>query len=218
MNPKQMKLTTKNASETTSFLKLKSVTERNRLQREKILKLAGNLFWQQGYLGTSIDDIAQAVDLNKATIYYYFKDKNQILYEIVSNANQQLYKLILPIYSSDLTTERKLELMVTTHIEWAIKNQGLAGIGQVERKNLSPNRLKAFTQMRDDYEALFRDIIRKILAKQQSTIIDSKLATLLILSMLNSIRQWYKPSGKLTGNKIAKQTAVFVFRALSCFY
>jgi AcrR family transcriptional regulator len=41
-------------------------------QRNKLLTIAGHLFWQKGYLATSIDDIAKAAKMNKASLYYYF--------------------------------------------------------------------------------------------------------------------------------------------------
>jgi AcrR family transcriptional regulator len=53
-------------------------------QHQKILSAAGHLFWKKGYLGTSIDDIAKAANVNKAAVYYYFKDKSFLLYEVIS--------------------------------------------------------------------------------------------------------------------------------------
>jgi AcrR family transcriptional regulator len=192
------------------------VSERNRRQREKILKVAGRLFWQQGYHGTSVDDIAKAANLNKATLYYYFKDKDQMLYEIVVKANRELYSNALPIFNSDLPPEKKLAGLINNQIQWSTKNQGLAGIGFVERKNLTPKNRRSYTQMREEYEALFRTIVSEILAKQEPQIIDSNLATFLILGLISSIRQWYQPAEGLSGEDIAAIAVDFIFRGLAC--
>lgn len=47
--------------------------------RQKILQIAEQLFAEQGFHGTSVAEIAKAADVNKALIYYYFKDKNDII-------------------------------------------------------------------------------------------------------------------------------------------
>jgi AcrR family transcriptional regulator len=85
---------------------IKPASGHNQRQREKILKLAGKLFWQKGYLGTSMDDIASSANLNKATLYYYFKDKDQILSEIVSGANRVAYDMALEVVNSNFTAEK----------------------------------------------------------------------------------------------------------------
>ena len=57
--------------------------QRSIRQRKKILNAAGRLFWQKGFKATTLDDIARAGRINKATIYYYFKNKAFLLFEIV---------------------------------------------------------------------------------------------------------------------------------------
>ena len=66
---------------------------RSLTQRKKLLTIAGRLFWQKGYLATSIDDIAKAAKMNKASIYYYFKNKADVLYELASATMQALIDL-----------------------------------------------------------------------------------------------------------------------------
>ena len=56
-------------------------------RQEKILLSAANLFLQKGYERTSIEDITDAVGINKAMLYYYFPDKQSVLFEIMNSSS-----------------------------------------------------------------------------------------------------------------------------------
>jgi AcrR family transcriptional regulator len=58
--------------------------------REKILRAAGLLFAESGFTTTSMDDVAKAVGVKKATLYHYFESKEELLKEILSLLNEKL--------------------------------------------------------------------------------------------------------------------------------
>ena len=66
------------------------------ITKAKILETAERLFSEKGFDATSIDAISKSVGINKATIYYHFKDKNEILISlfeaILKELNQHLVK------------------------------------------------------------------------------------------------------------------------------
>ena len=53
--------------------------------KERILQVAEELFAERGFNGTSVDMIAKSAEVNKALIYYYFKDKNDIVVSLFRN-------------------------------------------------------------------------------------------------------------------------------------
>lgn len=189
-------------------------SEHKKRQEEKILRVSGRLFWQKGYLGTSVDDIAQAARINKASIYYHFKNKNQLLYEIAIKVLEELFALVTPVINADIEPEDKLSLLITNHMQVELSNPGLAGIGQQERRNLTPALMRSFIGMRDDYEAIFCQVISDIIEKNKLQITDAKLTTMFVLGMMNSITQWYKASGKLSKEEMTQQAIDFIFRAM----
>lgn len=58
--------------------------------RQKILKKAEDLFAEKGFSGTSVDKIAKAAEVNKALIYYYFKDKNDIVVSLFRSILEEM--------------------------------------------------------------------------------------------------------------------------------
>lgn len=183
-------------------------------QHDRILSAAGRLFWQKGYLGTSIDDIAKAANVKKAAIYYYFKSKADMLYEVASKTIHVLMELATPIVDSELPPDKKLEALVTNHIRWQMSHLGISGIGQVERRNLPPKRLRAYINMRDEYEAIFRKVIKEGIAEGKFRPMDPKLASLFILGFTNAIIQWFRPNGSLSSEEISSEAYKFVYHSL----
>jgi AcrR family transcriptional regulator len=183
-------------------------------QQHKIVSAAGRLFWRKGYLGTSIDDIAKAANVNKASIYYYFKDKSFLLYEVILTPLQMMIDQALPNADSDSSSQEKLEVLIKNHIRWQAEHPGLAGIGHVERKNLPPTIRREYIGMRDRYECIIRRTIEEGIRKGEFRFADAKLATLLTLGLVNSIIQWYKPKGSLSADEIASEAFVYISRAL----
>jgi TetR/AcrR family transcriptional regulator, cholesterol catabolism regulator len=187
---------------------------RSLTQRKKLLTIAGRLFWQKGYLATSIDDIAKAAKMNKASIYYYFKNKADVLYELASATMQALIDQALPIMNSNLRPEEKLETFVVKHLKFGLIHLGLSGIGQMERRNLPPKLLQAYIRMRDEYEGIFRKILGEGIEQGKFQCRDVKLSSLFMLGFLNSTVQWFNKTGKLSPEEIASEAFAFVSNTL----
>jgi AcrR family transcriptional regulator len=183
-------------------------------QRKKILSAAERLFWQKGYLGTSIQDIANAANISKSSIYYYSKNKAGLLYEIEMNAQAELEEMALPVMNSELPAQQKLEILLKNHMKWVASHRGLAGVSQVERKNLPPKLMKIIIDRRDEYESFFRKSIESIMEQMSSEFSSHKLVSLFVLGLANSINQWYKPNGELTDEEIASNVYAFICKAL----
>lgn len=77
--------------------------------REKILRVAENLFMQQGYQATSTRQIAEAVGITQPNLYYHFKGKEAIYYEVmVSLAQEVSGKLNQTVEDTSLTISEKI--------------------------------------------------------------------------------------------------------------
>lgn len=182
--------------------------------RERILTAAGRLFWQRGYLGASVDEIAVAAKVNKTTVFKHFKTKHLILYELACNAINNLEIEIKPIAETNMSPEERLKEMIRTFILWESSNIGLAGIGQRERFNLPSKLRRYYIDRRDEVQAVFRRVIDDYI-REKSLVIDSKVSTLIILSIINSLIQWYRPNGEIKPEQMASYITRFVLGALN---
>jgi AcrR family transcriptional regulator len=182
-------------------------------QRKKILNAAGRLFWQKGYRATTLDDIARAGRINKATIYYYFKNKAFLLFEIVCGVMHEALENARPLLSSALRPREKLRVLILQHTRWILSLKWPA-MGQIERRNLPPRLLKEYLVLRDEYEAIFESIIEQGIRHNEFRKLDPKLYSRFVLGMLNSFLSWFKSSGSLSSDEIAGQAYDFIYQAI----
>jgi AcrR family transcriptional regulator len=182
-------------------------------QRKKILNAAGRLFWQKGYRATTLDDIARAGRINKATIYYYFKNKAFLLFEIVCGVMHEALENARPLLSSALRPREKLRVLILQHTNWILSLKWPA-IGQMERRNLPPRLLNEYLVLRDEYEAIFRSVIEEGIRQNEFCRLDSKLYCHFVLGLLNSFLNWYKPDGSLSPEEIAGHAYDFIYQSI----
>jgi len=184
-------------------------------QRENIFSVAQQLFWEKGYDGTSIADIAEKAMVNKATIYYYFENKTTIMYEIAIRALDTLINMAQPIMNSGLTPEKKLKKMLDNEILWSLEHPMNAFSAILERRNLPEKQLKVVVEKRDYYESFFRELLAELIPENNAKIIDGRIATFFVFGLMHSLSLWYKKDGELTVEEIASKVRVFISEALN---
>jgi len=184
-------------------------------QRENIFSVAQQLFWEQGYNGTSISNIADAAMVNKATIYYYFESKPTIMYEIAIRALDTLISKAQPIINSGLTPEKKLKKLLYNEILWSLETPVYAFSAILERRNLPEKQLKVVIEKRDHYENFFRELLTELIPEENAEVIDGRIATFFIFGLMHSLSLWYKKDGGLTVEEIASKVCVFISGALN---
>ncbi len=101
-----------------------------RKQREKeqmrqlILNTAREIFLEKGYYQTSLRNIADKIEYSPGTIYLYFKEKDEIFYELHNEAFAKLFALFEPLFHVEDPFER-LKAMGRIYMEFALKNKDL---------------------------------------------------------------------------------------------
>jgi AcrR family transcriptional regulator len=177
-------------------------------QRLRILEKSARLFADKGFEDTSINDIADEVDISKATIYHYFKSKEEIYTEIIIDTLERLVEFSKGAINPSDTPNRKVESFMRAHARffeenfWAFTAM-LIGFGGVRQIN---QRTRAI-DLRDQYEATLRDIVREGIKGGEFRNVDPALAARAMLSMLNWMARWYKPGGTKPAHEFARDYA-----------
>ena len=81
-------------------------------QRELILARAAALFAQRGYPATSMNEVAQACGLSKATLYHYYRDKYALLVSIAEGHVRKLDTLVAEVLAQGLAPELRLRALI----------------------------------------------------------------------------------------------------------
>jgi len=184
------------------------------LTREDILEAAAQVFRQKGFHGASMDDIAQAVNLRKASLYHHVSSKQEMLLEILERALQMLLERIAPIAEQKIPADKKLRLMVREYLLILVENIDLATVLLFEHRALERRQHARHIPNRDKFESLWKDVIAEGVSKKLFKCDNPALATRALLGQLNWTITWYRDGGDLTIEQIADQYSNLLLNGL----
>ena len=183
-------------------------------RRDELIDAAEKLFADRGFLATSVRDIAEALDLQPGSIYAHVESKDDLLWEIVSSAADHFFGAMRPIIASDLLNSEKLRRLIAAHVAVITSNLPAASVYSTEWRHLSEPRRREFAAKRDEYEQTVRGLIGDCIRDGTFAALDEKFATLLVLSSINWLYQWYHPDGPMTPEEIARKLTEMLFNGL----
>jgi AcrR family transcriptional regulator len=176
------------------------MNQKSKPQREKMLTVAGDLFWKKGYEGTTMRDIARACKCQPPNIYNFFPSKEAILYEILRSQMESLISSVKHLEDDETTPPvEQLRQLITGHADYTFKVTKTSKLFfDVELDSLSAVNRRRIVKMRDTYEKIFCQIIRRGIESGDFAEIDEKLAVYSIISMIVRTIIWFSPEGRLT--------------------
>src|SRR4030042_3178591 len=129
------------------------------LTRDEILGAAAGIIGAKGFEATSMQDIATAVNLQKASLYHHFSSKQEILLAILDHALYLLTNRLEGVRSASLSPEEKLRQAMVAYLEIISLQQNLASVLLLEYRSLEPDMRRQHVLRRDRFEHLWRDLI-----------------------------------------------------------
>ena len=178
-----------------------------RSKREEIIQVASRLFGLKGYNATSLQDIAEEVGLHKTSLFHYFKNKEEILTEVMEISFKKYTEILDDaLKSRDISSEEKFKLALEEQVAVICKYKHYINVSLNEIKSLSPENRGRYTRTRNEYGKHFEKIIKEVQADDKSNLfkeLDSNIITLGILGMCNWIIKWYREDGPLTPKEIS---------------
>lgn len=184
---------------------------------EDIVDAAAQLFSDQGYAATSIQDIADSVGMLKGSLYHYIHTKEDLLDAVIHEAHQHTAALGVQALAMEGDALAKLAYVIERHLTGATgENQAKVRVFYQEAKFLPPDRLASILATRDSYEHAIRQIITA--GQDEGTVaahLDPTLTAIAILAVLNSVQQWFRPSGPRSLPEVTVSFTDLILRSVS---
>lgn len=177
------------------------------LSKQQILEAAAQIFSIKGYHATSMQDIADTVELKKASLYYHIENKQQVLIEILDQALDMVIDEVELATSGDIPIPEKLRRAMEIYLQTLTKNREIAAVLLLEYRSLDSEKSFDHMKRRDRFESLWRGLIQAGVENKLLTCPDPAQAARALLGMLNWTITWYNPQGKLSPAEIANQYA-----------
>jgi AcrR family transcriptional regulator len=181
--------------------------------RVDILKSAAKAFRRLGYHGATVEEIAAALHMKKGNLYYYFKNKEEILFACHEYSHDRLQELLDDAVRSTAPAEAKLRRLISGAVHVILDElHGTALLLDLEA--LSPAHLKAVVHRRDRFDRGMRLIIEEGMATGAFAHGDAKLLGFAMLGALNWISRWFSPHGSSSSEDIATHFADYLIAGL----
>jgi TetR/AcrR family transcriptional regulator, cholesterol catabolism regulator len=171
-------------------------------RRERIFAAAADIFWEKGYHATSMNDVAEAMGLRKASLYHHIKNKETLLYELSVSSLRHIIDAAMSAANPD--PEDRMRQVIARHVEALVADRNRHATALVELRSLSPRERQHVVDLRNRYDNLIDEAVRAV----QTTTgrwpgVSVRLIRLSLLGMLNWTVFWYSPDGPETPQAIA---------------
>jgi AcrR family transcriptional regulator len=162
-------------------------------RRTELTREAAKLFAQKGYHGTSIGDIADALGVQKGSLYSHIASKEDLLYETMRDGAAAFHGALDAI-PEDLPATEKIRLALRGHLRVVAEQLDVATVFVQEWRYLEGPRREEIVAERRRYEERIRDLFRE--GRELSELradLDESAAALLLLSAANWAYTWLQP-------------------------
>lgn len=181
--------------------------------RIQILKSAAAAFRRVGYHGATVEEIAAALKMKKGNLYYYFKNKEDILFACHQYSLDRLMELLDQVERSGLRPDEKLKRLIVAFVQTILDElHGTALF--IDLEALSPAHLRTVIVRRDRFDRGIRQVLDEGVQDGTFARADTKLLTFAILGAVNWIPRWFDPAGSATSEQIADAFADYFIAGL----
>lgn len=183
--------------------------------RERLIKAAIDLFYKKGYPATTIRDIGKKANISTSVIYHYFNDKEEMLFEIIQLAGDDLFSILNDIIENEKDPVVCLKNMIKAHmVEWCLKRKKETKIIVMDDAWLTRERKKANIDSQKKLYSLYKEKLEEM--RERKLIIDTDL-TVLCFSIFGIIAQsirWYREKGPLSKEEVAQNVIHNLFNGI----
>ncbi len=184
------------------------------MTRDDILDTAAQVFRKKGFHGASMADIAEALGVQKPSLYHHVKSKQEILLALLDRALDMLIEHIEKISSQNIPADQKLKQMIRGYLSALADNADLTAVLLFEHRSLDKKTHTRHVPHRDKFEALWRDVLMEGVKSKVFQIKDVNLTVRALMGVMNWTLTWYQPNGEKSIEQIADDYADFMLKGM----
>lgn len=183
-----------------------SRNEQFSLKRVALLREAARAFSARGYHDTSLDDVAKTLGVTKPALYYYVKNKQEILFECHMLSQDLGEQALAFAQETGRSGREKIVLLARRYIELITGEIGsfavLSEFDALEAENKT-----IIARRRDGFDRRFRKLIVEGIGDGSIRDVDPKLTVFFFMGAINWMTRWFRPDGPIAGEEIARHFA-----------
>jgi AcrR family transcriptional regulator len=183
-------------------------------QREQILSAAAQLFASRGFTATTMNDLAAACGVSKATLYHYVSDKRGLLLQIAGGHVAKLEALVHEVAAQSLAATEHLHTLIVRFMQTYAGAQNEHRVLTEDVKFLDSADARAVLAGQRRVVAAFAAAVSAVRPDLRDARLDKAMA-MLLFGMMNWTFTWLKPGGALTHESLAPLVSALFIHGLS---
>jgi AcrR family transcriptional regulator len=176
-------------------------------KRERILGEAVKLFYQHGFTGTTLDDIAAELGVTKPFIYTHFRSKTELLAALCKPTIELSLEAVTNAAEAPGSPTERLRCAVVGFTQVVLSRQANIAIYFREEKNLEPAALVEINALRKKFDRVLSNLLTEGVASGEFELKDANLAALAIGGMISWAYTWHRPEGRLPLDEMCERMA-----------
>jgi TetR/AcrR family transcriptional regulator, cholesterol catabolism regulator len=176
-------------------------------KRERILEEAVKLFYERGFTGTTLDDIAAELGVTKPFIYTHFRSKTDLLAALCKPTIELSLDAVSRAAQGSGSPTERLYRAIVNFTQVVLSRQANIAIYFREEKNLEPAALQEINTLRKKFDRLLSKLLAEGVAAGEFDMKDVNLAALAIGGMISWAYTWHRPEGRLALDAMCERMA-----------
>jgi len=177
--------------------------ELNKYKRARLVEVASELFYERGFVGTTLDAVADKLDVNKPFIYQFFSSKHEILAAVVEQEIKRTTDLLDLAYQRETGAPARLGSFVSSWVRENIEFRMIAMIFWQEQHHFSPETQEENRILQKSFNLRLTDLIESGIKSGDFNVDNPRLAAFALIGLAQWIPRWYRPDGEFEVDEIA---------------
>lgn len=174
---------------------------RRDLKRDAVLNAAVKSFNQRGFHSTSLDDVAASLKVTKPTVYYYFANKDEILFECVKLGLESVREAAAAVDMTGGSGLERLTALMQNYATVMTHEFGMC-VTRTADHELSREARAHFRMLKREIDDTLRQVVEDGMKDGSLRRGNSRIVTFTIAGALNWIARWFDPKGALSREAI----------------
>ena len=183
------------------------------MQRDRVLKAAARCFNQKGYSGTSLKDVSRHLNLTDAALYYYVRNKEELVYQCYLRAAEVGRDAMLRAIDEGSTGLDQARLYIRYHVESMVGEEGPIAI-MSEVPSLKTSHRNEILSISRKHSLAFEDVLRTGIEDGSIADCDVRMTGNAILGAINWIPKWFHGDAT-TAEKMIREFPDILTRGLT---
>ena len=189
-------------------------TQKSQDRAQEIYLTAAQIFFTKGYNSTSLNDIADALNITKAGLYYYVESKQDLLYQIVKLGLDNVKNEVLEPAREISDPEERLRFIIYNHARLSAGGNHAVIIISHEIDSLSFYQREETLKRRRDYFDFIRNTLDELRQAERLQQLDITTATFTILGMIIWLSCWFSGAGKIPIEQVCEDVCEMALRGV----